>query len=205
VTLICAHRVNEPTALDALDPAFGVEMDLRSEGGRLILVHDPFTDGPDFDDWLEHYRHRFIVLNTKEEGLEPRIEEALARHGVTDWAYLDQSFPFLVRTLARGETRTMVRVSEYESVETALALSPRPDWVWLDSFTGAWPEADALARLAEHGLRIMVVSPELQGRPLEPEFETITQRFTEAGVPLHGVCSKRPEVWNRPGASWWSP
>lgn len=205
MTLICAHRVNEPTSLDTLDPRYGVEMDLRSEGGRLVLVHDPFTDGPDFDDWLEHYRHRFIVLNTKEEGLEPRIEEALARHGVTEWAYLDQSFPFLVRTLRRGETRAMVRVSEYESIETALALDPSPQWVWLDSFSGAWPEPAALARLAGHGLKIMVVSPELQGRSLDDEFDTIVDTFLAAGVPLHGVCSKRPEVWDRPAAPWWCP
>ncbi|WP_440708530.1 hypothetical protein [Herbiconiux sp. YIM B11900] len=204
MTLICSHRVNEPTALDALDLRYGVEMDLRSEGGRLILVHDAFTDGPDFEDWLAHYRHRFIVLNTKEEGLETRIEEALARAGVTEWAYLDQSFPFLVRTLKRGETRTMVRVSEYESVQTALALQPRPQWVWLDSFTGAWPEAAELRLLAEHGFSIMVVSPELQGRDLESEFEVITARFTEAGVPLHGVCTKKPAVWDRPEAEWWA-
>lgn len=205
MTLICAHRVNDPAALRSVPPAYGVEIDLHADGDRLVLVHDPFATGPDFRDWLTGYRHRFIVLNTKEEGLEGRITALLDEHGVTEWAFLDQSFPFLVRTLRSGETRSMVRISEYESVATALALSPRPDWVWVDSFTGRWPEADDLGRLAEVGFRLMVVSPELQGRSLDDELPVITQRFSTAGLPIHGVCTKRPEDWHRPEEPWWAP
>jgi hypothetical protein len=204
VTLICAHRVNEPAALRDVPTDLGVEIDLHADGDRLVLVHDPFATGPEFEEWLDSYRHRFIVLNTKEEGLEQRIIDLLERRGITEWAFLDQSFPFLVRTLRSGETRTMVRVSEYESVATALALTPRPDWVWVDSFTGRWPAVEELARLAHHGFRLMVVSPELQGRSLDDERERITSLFVDAGVPLHGVCTKRPADWQRPGAAWWA-
>lgn len=204
MTLICAHRVNDPAALRDVPSEFGVEIDLHADGDRLVLVHDPFTTGPDFQEWLASYRHRFIVLNTKEEGLEQRITALLDEHAVTEWAFLDQSFPFLVRSLRGGETRTMVRVSEYESVATALALDPRPDWVWVDSFTGQWPSAEELAQLADHGYRLMLVSPELQGRALDDEMAVITQRFGEAGVPVHGVCTKRPDAWQQPDAPWWA-
>jgi hypothetical protein len=128
----------------------------------------------------------------------------LQERGITEWAFLDQSFPFLVRTLRTGETRTMVRISEYESVVTALALDPRPDWVWVDSFTGAWPSAEDLATLSRHGFRLMVVSPELQGRSLDDELPVVTARFEEAGVPVHGVCTKRPDAWHAPTADWWA-
>lgn len=204
MTLICAHRVNDPGALRAVPTEYGVEIDLHADGDRLVLVHDPFATGPDFGEWLASYRHRFIVVNTKEEGLEGRITALLDEHGISDWAFLDQSFPFLVRTLRGGETRTMVRVSEYESPATALALTPRPDWVWVDSFTGRWPAPEDLARLAAHGFRLMVVSPELQGRSLEEEMPAITSGFSEAGVPVHGVCTKRPDVWRRPDSTWWA-
>ena len=203
MTLICAHRVNDPAALRDVPTELGVEIDLHADGDRLVLVHDPFSTGPDFESWLADYRHRFIVLNTKEEGLEQRIAALLDERGITDWAFLDQSFPFLVRGLRAGETRTMVRVSEYESVVTALALEPRPDWVWVDSFTGRWPAADELRTLAAHGFRLMVVSPELQGRSLADEIDVITGRFVDAGVPLHGVCTKSPATWHRPEAAWW--
>lgn len=204
MTLICAHRVNDPAALREVPTELGVEIDLHADGDRLVLVHDPFATGPDFATWLDSYCHRFIVLNTKEEGLEQRIISMLEERGLTDWAFLDQSFPFLVRTLRGGETRSMVRVSEYESVATALALTPRPDWVWVDSFTGAWPAAADLASLAAHGFQLMVVSPELQGRSLDEELDVVTDRFLAAGVPLHGVCTKRPDAWHRPEAPWWA-
>lgn len=203
MTLICSHRVNEPAALRALPKDLGVEIDLRSQGDRLILEHDAFLPGPDFEEWLDHYDHRFIVVNTKEEGLEVRIEELLEQRGVNDWAYLDQSFPFMVKTLRRGQTRTMVRVSEYESIETAASLDPRPDWVWLDSFGGTWPDAEQLARIGALGYRIMIVSPELQARSLDDELDTITDRFVEAGMSIDGICTKRPDAWHRPEAPWW--
>jgi hypothetical protein len=203
VTLICAHRVNDPAALREVPPELGVEIDLHSDGDRLVLVHDAFATGPDFEEWLDSYRHRFIVLNTKEEGLEQRILALLQARGITEWAFLDQSFPFLVKTLRAGETRTMVRISEYESVATAMALDPRPDWVWVDSFTGAYPSAEDLRTLSGAGFRLMLVSPELQGRSLDDEMATVEQRFAEAGVPLDGVCTKLPARWHRPEAPWW--
>jgi hypothetical protein len=203
VTLICAHRVNEPDALREVPTNLGVEIDLHADGDRLVLVHDAFSTGPDFETWLVGYRHRFIVLNTKEEGLEQRITGILQERGITEWAFLDQSFPFLVRSLRAGETRTMVRISEYESVATALALTPRPDWVWVDSFTGRWPSAEDLRTLSDHGFRLMVVSPELQGRSLDDEMGVITQRFLDAGIRLDGVCTKLLARWHRPEAPWW--
>jgi len=174
---------------------FGIEMDVRSSGERLVVTHDAFHHGDDLREWLAAYRHAFLVVNVKEEGLEHRVEELLGVRGIERWSYLDQSFPFLVKTLRRGETRCAVRVSEYESVQTALALPVSPDWVWLDSFTGAWPSSDDLRRLQEAGFRIMVVSPELQGRAPEPEVETVRALFARTLREADAVCTKRPALW----------
>jgi hypothetical protein len=195
VTLLIAHRRNTLEALQSTPAALGVEFDVRSRGDRLVVTHDPFTDGPDLQDWLEGYQHAFAVVNVKEEGLEERLEELLQARGVVQWTFLDQSFPFLVRTLRRGERRCAVRVSEYESVRTALALPVRPDWVWLDSFTGGWPPASELAELQSHGYRVMVVSPELQGRDPASEVGDIRARFAESGRAPDAVCTKVPEQW----------
>jgi hypothetical protein len=135
VTLIVAHRRNLPDEVAETPAEFGIEMDIRSQGDRLVVTHEPFDRGVDFEEWLDTYAHAFLVANVKEEGLEQRVEAALAARGIEEWAYLDQSFPFMVKTLRRGESRCMVRVSEYESVRTALAVQPRVQWVWLDSFT----------------------------------------------------------------------
>jgi hypothetical protein len=195
VTLLVAHRRNTPDELAATATDLGVEMDVRSNGARLVVAHDAFGDGPDLRDWLAAYAHAFVVVNLKEEGLEDRVADLLAEHGVQQWTYLDQSFPFLVRTLRKGETRCAVRVSEYESVRTALALPVRPDWVWLDSFTGGWPTAEDLAALQHAGFRIMVVSPELQSREPAGEIDLISALFVEAGRVPDAVCTKVPDLW----------
>ena len=71
----------------------------------------------------------------KEEGLEARLIDLMKAYGIADYFFLDQSFPFLVKWSKLGEHRCAVRVSEFESVETALALARKVDWVWVDCFT----------------------------------------------------------------------
>lgn len=195
MTLVVAHRRNLPAELAQTPRELGIEMDIRSYGDRLVVTHEPFDPGVDLEEWLDAYAHAFLVANVKEEGLEERVEAALAARGVEEWTYLDQSFPFMVRTLRRGESRCMARISEYESVQTVLALQPRARWVWLDSFTGALPPREDLAALAGTGYRVMVVSPELQARDPEPEVEGIRRALAEAGLALDAVCTKRPALW----------
>jgi hypothetical protein len=195
VTLVVAHRRNRPDELAATPAGLGIEMDIRSYGDRLVVTHEPFDPGVDLEEWLDAYAHAFLVANVKEEGLEPAVEAALAARGIDRWAYLDQSFPFLVKTLRRGENRCMVRVSEYEAAATALSLRPAPGWVWLDSFTGRLPAREDLAALAAAGLQVMLVSPELQGREPGPEVAGMRTAFAEAGLELAAVCTKRPDLW----------
>lgn len=193
--LFCQHRVNSPNDLDTLPTQFGVEIDLRSSLDDIYLAHDPFAVGPRFNEWLDHYQHSFIVLNVKEEGIENRIISMLADRGITQWAFLDQSFPFLVKGLKNGQTKTMVRVSEFESIETAVQLSPKPEWVWLDSFNGTAKTPDELKQLADAGYKFMIVSPELQGREPEAEISSIKSVFASAELKIDGVCSKQPRLW----------
>jgi hypothetical protein len=192
--IIIRHRRNTLAELEATPRAFGVEVDIRSHGNRLIVHHEPFVEGESFDDWMAAYAHRTLILNVKEEGLEERLLAIMARHQVEDFFFLDQSFPFLVRTARTGERRSAVRVSEYESIETALALAGLVSWVWLDCFTRfpiARRDAD---RLRAAGFKLCVVSPELQGR--QPgEIAAMRSWLTAEGIHADAVCTKEPARW----------
>ena len=83
---IIAHRVNQIAQLNSLSLNYGVEIDVRSAGDRLILSHDPFCDGDDLDDWLMAFKHKTIIVNP-EEGLEERILSALQDHGVSNFFF----------------------------------------------------------------------------------------------------------------------
>ena len=53
MTEMIAHRINTLDELKKLPLSCGVELDLRDHGERLIMQHDPFTDGEDFEDYLK--------------------------------------------------------------------------------------------------------------------------------------------------------
>lgn len=193
--ILIAHRRNTRADLLATPSKYGIEMDVRSHGDDLVVVHDPFLPGERFDDWLTGFQHRTLILNVKEEGLEQRLIEAMTARGIEDYFFLDQSFPFLVKWAKAGVTKSAVRVSEYESIETALALAGQVEWIWVDCFT-RFPLTSADAgRLTSAGFKLCVVSPELQGRAAETEIPGLCRLLAERDIQPAAVCTKRPDLW----------
>lgn len=185
------HRINTAALLQRVPPEDGVELDLRDRGKRLILQHDPFGDGEDFEDYLEHYRHRIMILNIKSERIEHRALELVRARGIEDYFLLDSSFPMIRMLSAAGERRIAMRFSEFEPIESALAMKGAIDWVWVDCFTRMPLDAESHRRLRAH-FRLCIVSPELQGRPAEsiPSFAAEL-----GGYEVDAVCTKRPDLW----------
>jgi hypothetical protein len=194
---LIAHRRNTRHELDSTPTQYGIEVDIRSLGEQLIIHHDAFVHGESFGQWLEGYRHGTLILNVKEEGLEERLIDLLNVRGIDDFFFLDQSFPFLVKWANKGEKRCAVRVSEYESLQTALALSGRLDWIWVDCFT-RFPLQNADANLLKRaGFKLCLVSPELQGRDPAKEIPELLHLLRDRGIDADAVCTKRPEVWEQ--------
>ena len=75
---IIHHRRNTREQLLQTNPKYGVEVDIRSLGDRLVIHHDPFADGEAFEPWIAAYRHGTLILNVKEEGLEDRLLSLMA-------------------------------------------------------------------------------------------------------------------------------
>lgn len=191
---VIAHRRNTIADLKATPPQYGVEIDVRTIGHRLVLQHDAFADGDDLEAWLAHYRHGTLILNVKEEGLEQRLMALMDERGIADYFFLDQSFPFLIKTARLGERRCAVRVSEFEHVETALNLAGMIDWVWVDCFSRFPLSRVEAERLKHGGFRLCVVSPELQGRDGDA-ISAMRMLLQREGIAPDAVCTKKPELW----------
>jgi len=192
---LISHRRNTVSELLATESKYGIEVDIRSEGDRLIIHHDPCVAGESFDEWINAYCHGTLILNVKEEGLESRLIALMQAKGITDYFFLDQSFPFLVKWSKEGEHRCAVRVSEFESIETALSLAGKVDWVWVDCFTRfSLSEQDA-RRLKDAGFKLCLVSPELQGRDANVEIPQLASLLKERNIVADAVCIKRPDLW----------
>ncbi|MDR1657155.1 MAG: hypothetical protein LBT47_06310 [Deltaproteobacteria bacterium] len=196
MTLIIAHRINTIEALKTVQPCFGVEIDIRSRGLDLILHHDPYAQGEYFSSWLDHFHHRTLILNVKEEGLEERILKLMKLHEISDFFFLDQSFPFLLKTARTGEKRCAVRVSEYESPDTALNLAGLVEWIWLDCFTRFPVTAVEAQILKKAGFKLCLVSPELQGRDPKTEIPALRKFLTQQSITIEAVCTKYQGLWS---------
>ena len=194
---LISHRRNTVSELLATDSKYGIEVDIRSDGDRLIIHHDPCVAGESFDEWIDVYRHGTLILNVKEEGLEARLIALMQSKGIADYFFLDQSFPFLVKWSKVGEHRCAVRVSEFESIETALTLAGKVDWVWVDCFTKFPLSEDDALRLKNAGFKLCLVSPELQGRNAEIEIPALASLLRERNIESDAVCTKRPELWEK--------
>ena len=193
--IICKHRVNSIEDLIATPAEFGVEVDIRSDGKELYIAHEAFDSGVKFSDWIENYKHKFLIANVKEEGLETSLRNIFELKNIENWAFLDQTFPFLVKEINQGYQKTMVRISEFESPFSAMTLHPKPEWVWLDSFTGKYPDFKVFEELKNLGYKLMLVSPELHGRKPDEEVKNIKKLFADINLKINGVCTKRQDLW----------
>jgi len=191
------HRRNTVSELLATDSRYGIEVDIRSEGGQLIIHHDPCVAGESFGEWIDAYRHGMLILNVKEEGLEAELITLMRSKRISDYFFLDQSFPFLVKWSNAGEHRCAVRVSEFESIETALTLAGKVDWVWVDCFTRFPLSKRDATKLKCAGFKLCLVSPELQGRDANVEIPQLASLLIERNIAADAVCTKRPDLWEK--------
>jgi len=159
-----AHRINTIAELARVPVHYGVEIDVRNNGKTLILQHDPFLKGEELERYLQHYRHGTLILNIKCERTEFRALELLKRSGISDYFFLDSSFPMIHMLSSSGERRIALRYSEFEGLDTLMAMKGRVDWIWIDCFSRFPIDSESYSLLKAAGYKLCLVSPELQNR-----------------------------------------
>ena len=183
-----AHRINTIEELKIVPPQYGVEIDLRDYQERLVLQHEPFADGEDFDDYLAHYQHGTLILNIKSERIEHRVLEVLQKRNIDDYFFLDSSFPMIHLLSKQQEDKIALRFSEWESLDTLVAMQGRVRWVWVDCFTRIPLDRATHQHIKDLGYSTCFVSPELQGRP--EEVPNYIQQLHAKGILFDAVCTK---------------
>tara|TARA_B100000242_G_C43052128_1_gene491667 strand:- start:1144 stop:1731 length:588 start_codon:yes stop_codon:yes gene_type:complete len=191
---IIAHRINSSKELTYIPSDLGVEIDIRTDNNQLILSHDPFQKGELFEEWLDHFQHKTLILNLKEEGLEIRVLELMHKFDISNFFFLDQSFPFLVKTFKKGIKNCAVRISEYESLDTAINLKGKVEWVWIDFFTKFPLNFDEVNILKKLNYKLCLVSPELQGYDLDKIIQ-LKEMLKNESIWVDAVCTKEYKLW----------
>lgn len=164
--ILVNHRVNTAKALQETPRECGVEIDIRPYNNRLVLNHEPFKDGENFETFLQNYNHKLLILNVKSEGIEKEVFDLVNKYKIQDYFFLDITFPFMIKYIKQGWNKMALRFSEYESIETCLALKNKVEWVFVDNFTKLPVENDSFNILKQY-FKICIVSPELLNRGVE--------------------------------------
>ena len=189
------HRRNSINLVNSTSKKYGVEVDIRSLGDDLIIQHNPFLEGEKFSEWLKYYSHKFLIINVKEDGLEERILIYLKKFKIKNFFFLDQSFPTIVRLSSNGQRNCAVRVSEFESIESALLFKNKVDWIWVDTFTKLFLTLEDYKKLKFAKFKLCLVSPELN-KTNKFDIEEIKDIIKEKSFQFDAVCTKFPEKWD---------
>ncbi|WP_425102290.1 hypothetical protein [Tropicibacter sp. S64] len=201
---ILAHRgwwtdVEEKNSFEALkralDAGFGIETDFRDLNGTVVVSHDPpvgevLTAEAFFDLYARSGADGRLALNIKADGLQKPLLEVIGRTGAAldncyafDMAvpdalgYLNHTFP------------AYTRISEYEAVPSFL---DRAAGVWVDNFTGDFPQVAEAQRLMAAGHRACIVSPELHRRAHHALWDAIAAAGLHEN-PLFELCTDLPQ------------
>ena len=191
--LYIKHRINTINDLKSVPQNMGIEVDIRYEGNKLILHHDPFVSGEDFEAFLQEYKHAFIILNIKSEGIEEKTLQLINKHNIKEYFLLDITFPQVVKLSKAGNKNIAIRFSEYEPIEQALRLKGLVNWVWIDCFNDLPLNEKTYLGLKKY-FKICIVSPELQKHSTDtiPELKKILSKCA-----VDAICTKVPELWKK--------
>jgi len=187
-----AHRINTIEALKNIPKEYGVEVDLRDYGSRLVLQHDPFKDGEDLEKYLEHYKHGTIILNIKSEGIEFSVIEYLKKYKIKKYLFLDCTFPMINILSKQGERNIALRFSEYEGLDTIKNMGGRVNWIWVDCFSDLPLDKGSYQYINNLGYKICLVSPDLLNR--ENDIIRYKEWIIKHEIMINAVCVKLKNI-----------
>jgi hypothetical protein len=183
-----AHRINTIEELKKVPHEYGVELDLRDFGDKLILQHDPFTNGEDFEEYLKCYNHGTMILNIKSERIEIKVLELIKKYNINKYFFLDCSFPMIYLLSKSGEKNIALRFSEFEGIDTILNMKDKVEWIWVDCFSKLPITNENYNLLRKNGFKFCLVSPELQGQ--DEKLEEYKQYLKDQNIIFDAICTK---------------
>ena len=114
--------------------------------------------------------------------------ELLKKYNITNYFFLDSSFPMMQKLSKEGEKNIAVRYSEYESIYTITRVSGMFNWVWVDCFT-KFPLNNYIFQLMKiSNYKVCLVSPDLQGQP--EKIQQYIDIMIQNNIKPDMVCSK---------------
>jgi capsular polysaccharide biosynthesis protein len=175
---IC-HRINNIDELKSIPDIFGTEVDIRdyktiNTTNSLILSHDPYTNGNNFQEYFKYYinnhcknknKGKTIILNIKSERTELECIKIMNDNNFTNYFFLDSNLPMIYLLNKKyNNTNIACRFSEFEPIENYECIKNMISWIWVDCFTIFPLNTTSYNKFKSDNKKICIVSPELQNQ-----------------------------------------
>jgi len=199
-TLVCntqfiCHRINTLQELEKIDSQFGIELDIRDDckTGKLILAHDPFSEGESFDEYLKKYKHNTIILNIKSERIELECLKLLEKYNIKNYFFLDSSFPMIYLLNQKyNNNKIGCRFSEFENIDFFLENKKMFSTVWVDCFTKFPLNKEIYELIQKENKKTCIVSPELQKQ--SEKIKVYRYYIIENNIIPDMICTKNHNI-----------
>jgi hypothetical protein len=194
MTYIISHRVNNLNKLKNTSEYFGVEIDIRTFKNKLILNHDPFLDGLNFETFIKIYDHSFLIINIKEEGIEKKIIQILNKFKIKKYFFLDSTVPMSLKL--SSNINKCLRISDLERINFESKKINQFSWIWIDYINDIYAvkkiEFKILKKLK---IKNCFVSPELININYSPV--RLKNFLQKNKIIPDAICTKKPKYWEK--------
>jgi len=190
-TVFICHRINNQNDMINVPTNFGIELDIRDYNNKkgLHLSHDPYNEGECFEDYLQYYKHRTLILNVKSERIEPLCLELMEKYNIKNYFFLDSNLPMIKMLNDKYKnTNVACRFSEYEPIDFYENIKHMINWVWVDCFTKQPLTMEIYEKFKNDSKKICIVSPELQG--FQNKITEFRNWFVENKIVPDSICCK---------------
>ena len=62
---LISHRINRIVDIVKTNPEHGIEIDIRDNGNKLIVVQDPLQKGIELTKFLKYFKHAFLIVKIR--------------------------------------------------------------------------------------------------------------------------------------------
>ncbi len=192
--IIICHRINSIKQLKKIPYKYGVEIDVRDYKNKLVLNHDPFKKGETLINYLKYFKHKFLIINVKSEGIETKIYEILKKKKINNFFFLDISLPFIIKISESLTKKISIRVSDMEDIRTAYNFRKKVNWVWLDYFKKKSIRLSQVNLLHKMKYKICYVSHELQNRKIQKKEINFFKKVKQKKIKLDMIIIKHKNI-----------
>ena len=191
MTIYIAHRQNKLKNLKSLldDDVRGVEIDLRSNGNKIIISHDPFLNGLDFEKNIKKLKNFFLIIDVKSTGFSEKVLKILNK----------EKIKFLFLNLIGSEQNYLIkkkysknlflRFSSIEKPDLSIKDFKRIKWIWFDFFNGKYITIKDYNYIKKNKKNICLTSPDLIDGSVLKTLKYI-KHLNKNKIKIDMICSK---------------